>query len=142
MRLDVEIHQQPVHRLGRVADLVIAAAAAYQFQPIQRAFAGQGLFHLALAAQNSEQRVDAQLLVVVQVLVAQCQTVNALRQHLFDRVLDQFLVAIVAETACQTPKQVDPPLSLAEKQRPAIARHVTCREPRLHTARKMGCKGE
>ncbi len=78
----IEIRQQPVDGLGRVADLVIAQAAAGQFQPVQRALAGQRLIQFALAAEQPQQRIRAQLLVIVQVLVAQRQPVDALRQHL------------------------------------------------------------
>ena len=74
---------------GRVADLVIAPAAANQLQPVQRALARQRLIQLALAAEQGQQRIGAQLLVVVQVLVAQRQPVDALRQHLRQLVLDQ-----------------------------------------------------
>ena len=37
MRLDEKIRQQPVQGFSRIRDLVIAAAAANQFQPVQRA---------------------------------------------------------------------------------------------------------
>jgi hypothetical protein len=39
--------------------------------------------------------------VVVQIFLAQSQTVNPLREHLGDRVLAQLLVAAVAETGRQ-----------------------------------------
>ena len=42
---------------GRVADLVIARAAAGQLQPVQRALAGQRLIQLPLAAQQPQQRI-------------------------------------------------------------------------------------
>ena len=82
MRLDEQIAQQPVDGLGRVADLVIAPRATHQLQPVQRALARQRLLQLTLAAEQTEQRIAAQLLMIVQVLVAQRQTVNALPQHL------------------------------------------------------------
>jgi hypothetical protein len=40
-RLDRQIRQQPVDRLGRVADLLIAPGVASQLQPVHRALAGQ-----------------------------------------------------------------------------------------------------
>ena len=89
VRLHEKIHQQTVHGLGRVADLVIAPAAASQFQPVQRALAGQRLIQIPLAAEHPQQRIGAQLLVVVEVFVAQRQPVDALRQHLRQLVLDQ-----------------------------------------------------
>ena len=83
----IKIRQQPIDRLGRVADLVIALAAADQLQPVQRALAGQRLIQLPLAAQQSQQRIGAQLLVIVQVFIAQRQPIDALRQHLRQRCL-------------------------------------------------------
>ena len=41
VRFQVEVNQQPIDRLSRVADLVIAPRAAHQLQPIQRALARQ-----------------------------------------------------------------------------------------------------
>ncbi len=56
VRFQVEVRQQPVHRLGRIADLVIAQTAAGQLQPVQRALAGQRLIQFPLAAQKPQQR--------------------------------------------------------------------------------------
>ena len=82
VRLDEKIRQQPVQGFGRVRDLVIAAAAAGQFQPVQRALAGQRLIQFPLAAEQPQQRIVAQLLVIVEVFIAQRQPIDALRQHL------------------------------------------------------------
>jgi len=60
-------------------------AAIAQFQPVQGALAGQRLVHLRLAGEHVQQRVLSQLLVVVEVLVAQRQGIDALRHHLGDR---------------------------------------------------------
>jgi hypothetical protein len=62
----------------------------------------------------------AQLLVIVDVFVAQRQPVNPLRQHLFNRVLDQILVPAVRKTLRQTRQQVQTLVGLAKKKRPAI----------------------
>ena len=61
---------------------MIATAAAHQFQPVQCALAGQRLIQLALAAEQRQQRIRAQLLMIAKILVAQRQTEDALRQHL------------------------------------------------------------
>ena len=82
VRLDEQIAKQRVDLLRHVIDLVVALGAAGKFQPVQRALAGQGLFQLAPARQHGHQRIVAQLLMIVQVLVAQRQPVDALREHL------------------------------------------------------------
>ncbi len=78
VRLDEQIAKQRVDLLRRVIDLVITLAAARKLQPVQRALAGQGLLQLAPARQHSHQRIVAQLLMIVQVLIAQRQPADAL----------------------------------------------------------------
>jgi hypothetical protein len=56
--------------------------------------------------------------VVVEILVAQRQSVDALRQHLPKLVFHLLLMASVAETTRQPPQQVDPPVGLPQQQRP------------------------
>jgi hypothetical protein len=115
MRFDIEVSEQPVDGLCRVADLVIAPAAADQFHPIQRALARQRFVQFPLAAEQSQQRIRAQLLMIVEVLVAQRQPVNALPQHLRQRVLDEQRRTAIAETTRQTAQQVDFPIQLAQQ---------------------------
>ena len=135
MRLDVEVYQQPVNGLSRVTDLVITLAAPSQFQPVQRTLARQWLFQLPLTAQQPQQRIGAQLLVIVQILVAKRQPVNPLSKHLRQLVLDQVLVAAIAKTARQTAQKVDPPLDFTQQQRTAVARHLPSCEPGFNPAR-------
>ena len=129
--------------LGRVVDLVIARRCApansSRFSVLLPA---SGSSNLPLAAEQPQQRIGAQLLMIVEVLVAQRQPVDALREHLGNRVLDQSGVAPVAETARQPLQQVDLAVCLAQQQRPTVARYLTGGEPGLHPARKMGCKRE
>jgi hypothetical protein len=141
-RLEVELRQQSVDGLGRVRDLVIAGVAARQFEPVQRALAGQRLVHFALAAEQRKQRIGAQLLVIVEVFVAQRQPEEALSQHLRQLVLDQQGRAAIAEAARQPPQKVDPAIHFAQQQSPAVARNLARGEPGFHTARKMRCKRE
>ena len=70
-----------------------------QFQAVQRALAGQRFFQFALAGQHRQQRIVAQLLVIVEIFVAQRQPVDALRQHLGHGVLDQCRVAPIGEAS-------------------------------------------
>ena len=71
LRLDKQIREQPVDLLRGVVDLGVVLAAAGKLQPVQRALARQRLVQLAPAAEQRQQRVCAQLLVVVQIFVAQ-----------------------------------------------------------------------
>jgi len=106
VRLDEEVAQQPVDGLGRVANLVIAPRAAGQFQPVQLAFFGQWLVKLALSAQHRQQRIAAQLLVIVQVFVAERQSIDALRQHPGEWMRDQQRRAAIAKTAPSHPSRL------------------------------------
>ncbi len=56
VRLQIEIHQQFVEGFGRVADLVMTLAAARQFEPVERALAGQRSRQVALARELREDR--------------------------------------------------------------------------------------
>ena len=95
--------------------------AAGQLQPVQGAFAGQRRFKVPLAAEHRQQRIGAQLLVVVEVFIAQRQPIDALRQHLGQWMLDQQGRAAVAEAARQPAQQVDLAVRLPQQQRTAVA---------------------
>src|SRR6478736_4424834 len=79
---------------------------------------------------------------IVQVLIAQRQPVDALRQHLRQLMPDQRRQASVLETAPKTLQHVDLAVHLAQQQCPTVARYLTSGEPHLHPARKMSCKRE
>src|SRR6202021_1640790 len=93
-------------------------------------------------AEKTEQRIRAQLLVGVHILIAQRQSVDALRQHLREWVGDQPRRTTIGKTVAQTPQQVDLAIDLSQQQCSAVARHSTSGEPGFHTARKMRCKGK
>ncbi len=137
MRLDKQIAQQRVDRRRRVIDLVVTLVAAGQLHPVQRAFAGQGIFQLAPVGQHSHQRIAAQLLMIVQVLVAQSQPVDALRKHLGKLVLDQQRRPPVGETGRHPLQQTDLAIGLTQQQRSAIGRYLAGRETGLDPTRKM-----
>jgi hypothetical protein len=115
VRFHKKVRQQPVQGFGRVADLVITQAAAGQLQTVQRALAGQRFIQFPLAAQQPQQRIIAQLLVIVQVFVAQRQTIDALRKHFRDLVRDQPRRAPIAETARHPAQQLDPAVRLPKQ---------------------------
>ena len=99
---------------------------------------GQRLFQLPPAAQQTPQRIRAQLLVIVQILAAQSS--DALRRHLPDRVFDPLRIPAIAEAVRQPPQQVDAAVHQPPQQRPAVARYPAGGKPGLHPARKWGAR--
>jgi hypothetical protein len=85
-----------------------------QFQTVQGALARQRRVQLALACQQSQQRIVTQLLVIVEILVPQRQSVNALRYHLGYRVPDAQQVAPVEKAHGKAAQQPDAPVHLAQ----------------------------
>jgi len=83
-----------------------------------------------------------QLLVILQVLVTQCQPVNPLRQHLFQTVGDSFRLAIVTEATNHPPQQVDLAIRLTKQQRTTLGAQPTALELGHYLARKMSFKWE
>ena len=80
MGFQKQIDQQTVDLLRRVTDLVIARAlGTRELQPVQRALACQRRIQIALAGQQPEQRIVTQMLVIVQVFIAQRQPIHTLR---------------------------------------------------------------
>jgi len=73
VRLDEQRAEQRVDLLRLVVDLVIALGAGGKFEPVQRALARQRLVQFPLAAEHGEQRIAAQLLVIVEVFVTKRQ---------------------------------------------------------------------
>jgi hypothetical protein len=93
-----------------------------------------GWSQIAPAAQHRQQRVVAQLLVIVELFVTQRQPIDALRQHLRQAVLDQQRRAAIVETARQPSQKVDLAVHFAQEQRPAVGRHLAGGEPGFHPA--------
>ena len=110
---------------------MIALAAAGQLQTVQRALAGQRLIQVPLAAQQPQQRIRAQLLMIVQVFIAQRQTIDALRKHLRQAVLDQQRCTAIDETARQPAQKVDPAICLPQQKCSAVTRYSPGCELRL-----------
>ena len=79
---------------------------------------------------------------IVQVLVAQRQPVDALREHLTKLVLDQQRRPPVDETGRHPLQQTDLAIGLTQQQRPAVGRYLPGCETGLYPARKMRCKRE
>jgi hypothetical protein len=113
-----------------------------EFQPVQRALACQRLGDLPLARQHGQQRIAAQLFVIVQVLVAQRHPIDALRQHLLEFVLDALWITGIAEAVGHTLQQPDLAIGLAQQQSAAVGGLPVTVEPPHYLPRKVCFKWE
>jgi hypothetical protein len=84
----------------------------------------------------------AQLVVVVQILVAERQAVDALRQHLLHAVMAPILRPEIGETGREPPNQADAPVRLPQQQCPGVGGDCAAVEVGDHGPRKMGFKLE
>ena len=129
-----------------VADLVIARRPAGGSAPAGSACSCRPAAHsstaaLQLAGQHRQQRIMAQMVVVVQVLVAQRQREDPLADQRADRVLDQLRrPRCIREAAAQTGRPArspDPSRPAAgagiRRDRPAVERRHTRRPRRVQT---------
>ena len=86
------------------------------FEPVQRRLARQrraaGSLRFQLSRHKPQHRIVAQLIVIVNILVAQRNAMNALGEQRLDRVLDAVLPAAIFETGRDLPRQVDTAISL------------------------------
>jgi hypothetical protein len=122
MRLEEKVDQQPVHLRLVAIDLVILRAMPLRhvLETIERALARQCLavraqHGLQLPGQRHKRRVLAQLVVVVEVLVAQCQTEDPLAHQRLDLMLHIARVAPVSETLGEPTDQPQATIHLAQQ---------------------------
>ena len=139
MCLEEQIDQQRVDLRPVAVDLVILRRMPLGcvLQPVQRALAGQrravaAQLRLQLARQHREGRVLAQLVVVVEVLVAQRQAEDALPDQRLHFMLDVARVAPVAEARREPPHQRQALVHLSQQQRPGVRRDLAARKIRHH----------
>ena len=96
-RQEKRFHFRFLHR-DLLIDAIALGGAAVQFQPIERAFARPRFAlvrrttpirprHIRPPTQQGQQRSHAQLVVILQVFVAQRQTKDALLDQFLDRVM-------------------------------------------------------
>ena len=122
-----------------------------QLQPVQRTLARQRLSpvpglppllpqRIGLIHRHRQHRIVPQLVVIVQVLVAQTESVDALPQQLPHRVFDQPLVPVIGETLRHSGDQTRPPFHLSQQQNPSIGGDLSPVEPRLHFPMKKSVK--
>jgi hypothetical protein len=138
VRLDERRHEQVIHRRMIHRDLLIALRRAdrprAQLQPIQRALARQRRRQLLRFRQHREERIVPQLLVIVQVLVAQRQSIDPLPHQGRHRVRHTRWIAMILEAAREPVENPRHPVHLAQQHRAAIGRQRPAIKPRLHRA--------
>jgi hypothetical protein len=86
---------------------------------MKESVAAQWIF---FSAGGRQQRIAAQLLVVVDVFIAQGLTVNPLGQQLRHRVFDLDLIAVIAKAAGQPSCESERKIDLAQEQAAAVGR--------------------
>jgi hypothetical protein len=77
--------------------------------------------HVLLARRRRQQRIAPQVRVVIEVLIAQRQRVNALREKFLHAVIDEFGIAAIHKTTCQYAGDAQTRIDLPEQKRAAIA---------------------
>ncbi len=130
--LDEQVQEEPLRRLGIHRRLAVLARAGRRvLKTLQGGLPCAGLAQvplheavlaggILLARQYALQHVAAKRVVVVQVLVAQGQPVDPLRQKLLDRVLDQGRVPMVPEAFRKLPDHPEALLHIPQQQPPGI----------------------
>ncbi len=146
--VDEQLGEQVLKRRGFVADPVVPARLAFGgvLEPVQRALAGQRRAVPAaapeLAGQEAEHGVAAQVVVIVQVLVAEGEADDALGHQRPDGVLGEPRVAVVGEAGGHAVEQAavaaDPP----EQERPGVGRDRAAVERGGHFAALAALKSE
>ena len=141
MRLEEQIDEQRVDPRALTVDLVVLRGMAprHVLQAIERALAGQRLAvgpqdRRQLARQHCEGRILAQLVVIVEVLVAQRQAEDPLPNQRLDLVLDKAGVAPVGEARRKPAHQPKAAIHLAQQQRAGVRGDVAAIEAGHHRA--------
>lgn len=81
-------------------------------------------FHVRLAQGQRQQRVPQQVIVVVQVLIAQRKTIQPLCKQLLRAVFYEVFVPMVGKAPRQTPRDSKPRIHLAQQQRATVRRQM------------------
>src|SRR5512135_1348254 len=129
MGLEEQRHEQPLHLTSVAGDLLVATVFigpdGGQLEAIEGALTGHGLAAIPtalpgltcgvlLADDGGQQGVAAEVVVIIEVLVAQCQAVDPLGDQIPDGVLDEVGVAMVGEAGGELVKDGGELLGLAE----------------------------
>ena len=97
---------------------------------------------MRLFQQHSQQRIVAQLLVIVQILLTQGQTIDALRHQLLHGVFDPVRIAIIGEAGGKLAQDPDALLDLPQQQTTAVTGDRSAVELRPDLASFLGMKSK
>ena len=99
-------------------------------------------FQVAFAGQQRQQRIAAQLVVIVEIFVAQRQRVDALGEQFRDLVFDELGIAAVFEAVRQPRQQVEAAVDLAQQHGAAVGADHAAVKLGADLAAKMLAKRE
>ena len=139
VRLQEQVDEEPLDGHRIVTDLVIARRLqAAQLQPVERRFAGHRRAILAarreLAREHRQHRIMAQLVVVVEILIAKRNPEHPLADQRHYLVLDQLRAPHVVKARGQSIHHPDRTIRRAQQQRSGIRRDRARVERRNHRA--------
>jgi hypothetical protein len=137
--VEEEVDEQAFDRRRVMADLVVSRRLdPAQFQPVQRRFARQRRtvrsLRRQLAGQNRHHRIMPQLVVVVEVLIAECDADDALHHHGLDLVFHQSGCPRVGEAGGKALGQPKRTVGLAQQQGTGVRGNRAAVEARHHLA--------
>ena len=149
------VHEQAVHARGVSHDLLVTrlgvGIGGCELQAVEGARARQGLALVArekailpggvlLADQHRQQRIQAQPIVVVEVLVAEREPKYPLRHQLPHAVLDRFRIAVVDKLLGEALDDACPGFDLPEQQSAAVGTDVAPIKSAHHRTAAQGVK--
>jgi hypothetical protein len=139
MRLAEKLDEQRIDLCPIAIDLVILRAMALRrmLKTIERALARQSFAirpqnRMQFPGQNRKGGILAQLVVIVEILVAQHQAEDPLPQQRLDLVFDIARVAPIAEALGKPTHQPEAPIHLPQQQRTPVRRDVAAIETGHH----------
>jgi len=155
--LQEDLGEEPLDRTPIQGDLLVAALRTRpdrcEFQPVQGALAGQRLAailrttavapkRILLASQDGQQGIVSQIVVVVEVLVAEGEGVDALGDQFIHGVLNPIGVAVIGEAGRELGDDPGDPLRLSQQQSAAVRRDMPTVESSHNITPPEGVKSE
>jgi hypothetical protein len=145
MRLQEHVDKEILDRHRIVTDLVVARRRKLaQLQPVQRRLAGDWRAVFAsrrkLARQHRHHRIMAQFVVVIDILVAECDPEHPLADQRLDLMLDQLWTPLIVKARRKPIHHSDRPIRRSQKQTSRVRRHQPSIKRRFHSAVFNGSK--
>ncbi len=126
MGIEIELDEQPLDRLCVMTNPQVAARRTRRrvLQTIERALAGKHrailALRLQLVRQQGQDRIVAQLVVVVEILVSERNLTDPLADQGGKLMHNQLRRPVIDEAECDTIKQSDRPVAMAQQQRAGL----------------------